>query len=98
MKIGSLLLFTLLSSLLLATGTLRADPQLSSWFTADGTRYARIYETTAAALSGSSNTTWSNGSENQTLPAYCGVQSVSYSGSWVYVRSTGLASYIMGPW
>ena len=30
--------------------------------------------------------------------AYCGVQEVASSSNWVYVWSTGLASYNMGPW
>jgi len=34
----------------------------------------------------------------QTLPAYCGVQEVYSSSNWVYIRSTGLGSFVMGPW
>ncbi|HEX4086610.1 MAG TPA: YHYH protein [Chthoniobacteraceae bacterium] len=79
-------------------GIARADPQLTSWYTTFATRYARIYTTTAAMDTGSNATTWSNGSQTQSLPAYSGIQGVAYSGSWVYVYSTGLASYIMGPW
>jgi hypothetical protein len=47
---------------------------------------------------GTTLTTWSNGSQTQSLPAYCGVQEIYSSTNWVYVRSTGLASYNMGPW
>src|SRR6185312_13780240 len=81
-----------------ATGTLRADPLLTSWFTTYSGRYARIYTNTAMELAGSPLTTWSNGSQTQSLPVYDGAQEVDYSSSWVYVHSTGLASYTMGPW
>jgi hypothetical protein len=84
--------------LVLTGGMVRADPQLTSWSTTYATRYARIYATTAAQDSGSNETTWTNGSETQALPAYSGVQGIAYSGSWVYIYSTGLASYVMGPW
>src|SRR5678816_976240 len=48
--------------------------------------------------SGNAVSTWSRGSISQTVPAYCGVYFVGYSANWVYIRSTGLASHIMGPW
>ncbi len=83
---------------LAAMESLRADPQLTSWYTARTGRYARIYTNTTVEAAGTPATTWSNGSQTQSLPAYNGVQEVDYSASWVYVRSTGLASYIMGPW
>jgi hypothetical protein len=67
-----------------------ADPRLTSWFTKDSGAYARIQQT----IGGTLMTTWSN----QPLPAYSDVQTVSSSLSNVYVSSTGLASYIMGPW
>lgn len=77
---------------------LRADPQLSSWMTTYAGKYARIYTSDANKLAGTSVTTWSNGNQNQASPAYCGVQEISYSASWIYIRTTGLASHIMGPW
>src|SRR5580692_4783331 len=73
-----------------ATIALRADPQLTSWFTTDSGRYARIYETDSAKTSQTTATTWTNGTTSQALPAYCGVQEVDYSASWIYIRSTGL--------
>ena len=42
--------------------------------------------------------TWSNGRNNQSRPAYSGVQEILSSSNWIYVRSTGLGSHIMGPW
>jgi hypothetical protein len=75
-----------------------ADPQLTSWLTTYSGRYARIYTTDAAKTTGTSVTTWTNGSLEQSLPAYDGVQEIDYSGNWVYLRSTGLGSHVMGPW
>ena len=91
------------SSLILAgllTGSIAsaADPRVDSWFTQYSAKYARLYATTADLNSGNAVTTWNRGSLNQSLPAYCGVQEVYSSSSWVYIRSTGLGSHIMGPW
>ena len=75
------------------------DPRTNCWFTADSGQYARIYTNDAMKTAGTTLTTWSNnGSQTQLLPAYCGIQEVYSSTNWVYVRSTGLASYNMGPW
>ncbi len=81
-----------------ATATLRADPQLTSWFTANSGKYARLYQSTANETAGTTSTTWSRGSGTQTNPAYADVSEINYSASWIYVRTTGLASHIMGPW
>ena len=78
--------------------TVHADPLLDSWFTATSDQYARLYPTTAAETSMSSVTTWSRGSGTQSTPVYSGLREVSSSSSWVYIRSTGLASHLMGPW
>src|ERR1700683_1196986 len=88
------------SALALMTGMARAstDPQLNSWFVTYSGKYARIYPTDAAKTAGSSITTWTNGSLAQSLSAYDGVQEVDSSSNWVYVRSTGLGSHVMGPW
>lgn len=75
-----------------------AEPLLTSWFTTYSGKYARIYTNDANKLAGTAVTTWSNGRLTQALPAYCGVQQISHSPSWVYVSTTGLASHIMGPW
>ncbi len=77
---------------------LHADPQITSWLTTHSGQYARIYTNDVAKASGTTATTWSNGRLSQTLPAYCGVQEILSSSNWVYVRSTGLGSYTMGPW
>src|SRR4051812_1054449 len=52
------------------------DPRLDSWLTTNSGKYARIYTNAAAKAAGNSATTWSNGSQNQTLPAYCGPQEI----------------------
>ena len=75
-----------------------ADPQLTSWFTACAGQYARIYTNDLARTNGISLTVWTNGTTIQALPAYCGVQEVYSSSNWVYIRSTGLGSFVMGPW
>ncbi len=81
----------------LASG-LHADPQLTSWFTANSGKYARIYQSTANETAGTTSTTWSRGTGTQTNPTYADVNEINYSASWVYIRTTGLASHIMGPW
>jgi hypothetical protein len=75
-----------------------ADPQIDSWFTTYAGQYARIYTNDVSRTNGNSLTTWTNGTTIQTLPAYCGVQEIYSSSNWVYIRSTGLGSFVMGPW
>lgn len=77
---------------------LHADPQITSWLTTYSSRYARIYTNDAAKTAGATATTWSNGRLSQSLPAYCGVQEILSSSNWVYLLTTGLGSYTMGPW
>lgn len=74
------------------------DPQISSWFTVDSGKFAQIYRNDADKFSGQTETTWSNGRIAQAQPAFCGVQEILSSSNWIYVRSTGLPSQIMGPW
>lgn len=76
------------------TPLVQANPQLTSWFTEASTKYARIYTSTANLAAGISTTTWSN----QSLPTYAGVHEINYSSNWVYIKNTGLAPYVMGPW
>jgi hypothetical protein len=80
------------------TATASADPQLTSWFTLDAGKFAQIYQNDADKIAGRTETTWSNGRNVQSQPAYCGVQEILSSANWVYIRSTGLGSQIMGPW
>src|SRR5436309_5948236 len=75
-----------------------ADPRTNSWFTTYSGQYARIFTNNNMKATNTALTTWSNGSQTQSAPAYCGVQEVDSSSNWVYVFSTGLAGYNMGPW
>jgi hypothetical protein len=74
------------------------DARITSWYATPSARYARLYETDAAKNSGTSVTTWSHGQGTQNTPSYAGVMQVSYSASWVYLRSSGLGYHTMGPW
>jgi hypothetical protein len=87
-----------ISALISLASQVHADPQIDSWLTTYSGKYARIYATDADKTSGNAVSTWSRGSISQTVPAYCGIYFVGYSSSWVYIRSTGLAGHIMGPW
>jgi len=84
--------------LALAAAAHAADPRTNSWFTTYSGKYARIYTNNTMLAAGTALTTWSNGSQTQSSPAYCGVQEVYSSSNSVYIRSTGLAGYTMGPW
>lgn len=85
-------------SLLLGVTAIAADPLLDSWLTDRTARYARIYTSAASQSAGTAVSTWSNGSQTQTQPAYSGVQEIYSSASWVYLRTTGLGGHTMGPW
>jgi len=90
---------TVIGGWLGAAGIMPAgDARTNCWFTTYSGQYARIYTNDVMQADGTALTTWSNGSQTQSLPAYNGVQEVYASTNWVYVRSTGLASYNMGPW
>ncbi|MDA0350060.1 MAG: sulfatase-like hydrolase/transferase [Verrucomicrobia bacterium] len=78
--------------------SLRADPRISSWFTDQSGIYARIYETLADESNLNAVTTWSRGAGVQNAPTYSGVHEISYTDNWVYIRTTNLASHLMGPW
>jgi hypothetical protein len=84
--------------LALAAAAHAGDPRTNCWFTTQAGQYARIYTNDTMLAAGTVLTTWSNGSETQANPAYCGIQEVYSSSNWVYLRSSGLASYFMGPW
>ncbi|HUA64825.1 MAG TPA: YHYH protein [Alphaproteobacteria bacterium] len=82
----------------LAVPAVAADPRTNCWLVTYSGQYARVYTNSTMQQDGTALTTWANSSFAQSLPAYCGVQEVYSSSNWVYVRSTGLASYTMGPW
>jgi len=82
----------------IATNVRADDPRTNSWFTTYAGQYARIYTNDLSRTNGKAITTWTNGGTAQALPAYCGVQEVYSSSNWVYIRSTGLGSHVMGAW
>jgi hypothetical protein len=87
-------------TLSLAASVAHADPQLTSWFTGLSSKYARVYLTDADATTGTTYTTWSNPSGNlsQALPVYAGIQQISWSAGWIYIKTSDLGTYTMGPW
>jgi hypothetical protein len=88
-----------LAGILFINAPARADdPRTNSWLTAYAGQYARIYTTDLNRTNGVAVTVWTNGSTIQALPAYCGVQEIYSSSNWVYARSTGLGSHVMGAW
>lgn len=89
----------ILAAAILASQMAQAsEPRIDSWITSRLGRYARIYTNATVSAARTPATTWSNGSQTQSLPAYTGVQEVSSSSNWVYIRTTGLGHHIMGPW
>ncbi|MFZ9838738.1 MAG: hypothetical protein ACO3JJ_09430, partial [Opitutaceae bacterium] len=88
-----------LTGILLAhAGARAADPRLDSWLHADTRRYARLYTSDAARAAGATVTTWSRGATAQSTPSYAGIVQVLSSANWVYLRTTGLGTHVMGPW
>ena len=85
-------------ALLFTVSLAHADPQITSWFTANSGKYARIFTSSANEGTNTSSTTWSKSTYIQANPAYADVNEVNASTNWVYIRATGLASYVMGPW
>jgi hypothetical protein len=98
MKTIHTLALTGIAGTFLSAMTAAADPMINSWFTNYSARYARIYTSDVNRTNGVSVTTWSNGTQTQSLPAYSGVQEIDSSSSWIYLRTTGLGIHVMGPW
>ncbi|MEY2879600.1 MAG: hypothetical protein RLZZ15_1980, partial [Verrucomicrobiota bacterium] len=79
-----------------------SDPQLNTWMTSRS--YARVWETNADKASGNAVATWpragllNRAGTSQATATYSDVTRVAYSANYVYVYTTGLASYTMGPW
>jgi hypothetical protein len=86
-----------------AQSTASTDPRITSWLTTNSARYARVYETTADKNSGNAVSTWpraglTNRGGGVSTATYSDVQRVAYSDNFVYIQTSGLASYTMGPW
>lgn len=86
------------AGLFASLGAVHADPQITSWFTANSGQYARIYASSAAETAGTQSTTWNRGAGIQSSPTYADISEISASTNWVYIRTSGLASHLMGPW
>ncbi|MEI9866106.1 MAG: hypothetical protein WDN00_16445 [Limisphaerales bacterium] len=72
-----------ITGIFLAVSAYAEDPRTNSWFTAYSAKYARIYTTDANRTNGVAVTTWSNGTQTQSHPAYSGVQEIYSSADWV---------------
>jgi hypothetical protein len=94
MKTAIFRLPLLLAALVQARLGAQADPLITSWYTGNNGKYARIYTSLANRTNGVSTTTWTG----QTSPAYAGVREVDYSANWVYIHTSGLGGHRMGPW
>lgn len=94
----AVLVFASLAASRIATA--QSDPLITSWLTDYSGQYARVYLTDAERAANLSRVAWTNGGGTiiQAQPTYCGVHEIAYSANWVYLRSTGLGSHIMGPW
>lgn len=80
-----------------------SDPCLTTWLTDASGSYARVYQTNADKSAGATATTWPrsgllNRGGGVSTATYTDIQRVAYSASYVYIQTTGLASYTMGPW
>lgn len=84
--------------LVVVTNGIAGDPRVESWYTKDSDKNARLYRNTTDQRSGTAVTTWNHGPGVQSTPVLAGVHDVSYSRDWVYIHTSGLASYVMGPW
>ena len=86
--------------LLLLVCPIAAEPITTSWFTELTGQYARIYPTTTEETSGNPVTSWNhpNGGASQPMPTYAGVSEISTTATDLYIRTSGLAFHVMGPW
>lgn len=94
---------SLISILVCAAAQAQTDPHITSWLTSKSAQYARVWETASDKSSGNAVSTWpraglTNGGGGQATNAYSDVQRVAYSTNYVYITTTGLASYTMGNW
>ena len=81
----------------------RANPILTSWFTENSSKLARVIQsgtlTTPVTTWPSAGVTNGNtGGAAQSLPAYADVQRIRYTATDVYINANGFASHTMGPW
>ena len=87
----------------LAQASSPTDPRITSWQLSRSGAYARAWESAADKSSDNAVSTWpraglTNRGGGQSTPTYSDVARVVYSTNYVYIYTTGLASYTMGPW
>ena len=98
----------LILTFLACAASTHADPILTSWFTDNSSVLARVIQTTNTSPGThitTPMTTWpstgitnnNSGGLAQTTTVYADVQRVRYTATDVYINSSGLASYTMGP-
>jgi len=95
MPVRSPCLMPLLAALCLPAA---AEPQLTSWYTAQSGKYARIFTSKENEAAGITSTTWNRGQGTQASPTYSGVHEIHHDATWVYIRTSGLGFHPMGPW
>ncbi|MFC7337802.1 sulfatase-like hydrolase/transferase [Haloferula chungangensis] len=84
---------------LLASPVLCAQAIRSSWLTSPSGQYARVYTTASQESSGTSVTSWKHASgTSQEVPTYAGVSEIAVTADDLYIRTSGLAFHVMGPW
>ncbi|MDB6024039.1 MAG: hypothetical protein JWM68_262 [Verrucomicrobiales bacterium] len=97
---------TAIAALFFASPVSRADvdPRTNSWITSSAGQYARLYTNATAQAAGNAVTTWTFSSisgtpvtGSQTNPVYSGVQEITSSTNWVYIRSSALPASPIGP-
>ncbi|MEM7673655.1 MAG: YHYH protein, partial [Verrucomicrobiota bacterium] len=90
----------LITPFLFACTAVTADPLLTSWYMDASRHYARIYRNADDQLDQAPQLTWlhPNSGTGQAETTYSGIHEVSYNANFVYVRSSGLGSHVMGPW
>ncbi len=71
-----------------------ADPQITSWLTLNSAKFAQIYRTDAEKISGSPETTWGNGRNAQSQPAFCAVQQILPPTSFVNQANASLTAAV----
>lgn len=90
----------ILLQIFLLPALLSAAPIETSWFTDLSGNYARIYPTTTEETANTPVSSWThpNGGASQTAPTYSGVSEISKTSTDLYIRTSGLAFHVMGPW
>ncbi|YCM42280.1 sulfatase-like hydrolase/transferase [Verrucomicrobiaceae bacterium 227] len=83
----------------LASSPVFAQAIRSSWLTSPSGQYARVYPTATQESAGTSVTSWKHATgTSQESPTYAGVSEIAVTDEDLYIRTSGLAFHVMGPW